>query len=85
MTKIVQIEITGCHDCPFKEYDPNYNIGYDSGHDCCHDNVDWDKRRIANDGELTRNEKSLSGFPDFCPLRDPELGFYMAKIPVEEV
>ena len=83
MSRIFLVEVNGCYDCPFKEYDANYNIGYDSGHDCHHG--DCGITRIADDGELKKKEKTLHGFPDWCPLKDPKPGIYSIKIPTEEV
>lgn len=83
MTKTIQIEISGCHTCPFKEYDSNYNIGYDSGFNCMHPGTD--QLRIADDGEINNKKKSLSDFPKWCPIKEPKLGFYTAEIPIEEV
>ncbi len=76
--KKLELEIKSCNECPFNQYDGDYNIGYDSGWDCQH--PDTEHRRIIDEGPLDgskqqeehekEKDKILNSFPDWCPIPD---------------
>ena len=75
MSKIINLEVNSCQDCPYCQYDPDYNIGHDSGYDCRHPKINYPQsNRIVDDWEVdnprNKNPKGWPPIPNWCPLED---------------
>lgn len=81
------IGVETCESCPFKQYNPNYGMSYDSGYDChfldrlVDDNhirkyeEDMNKINDQNKGLFKFNGKLPKNpfeIPEDCPLQDLE-------------
>ena len=64
MKRLLKIEISSCAECPYCQYDPNYNCGRDSGWDCT-----IKGKRVIDDCELKKYRSFYDvEVPDWCPL-----------------
>ena len=60
-SKRLELTITNrCDGCPFLQYNGDYGMSYDSGHDCHH--PDSPQYRVANDGEIERYRREMNEY-----------------------
>lgn len=72
--KRINLVVESCKDCPYSEYDGNYNISRDSGYDCGHYKAPYDCR-IVDDSQIKKsswnsNPEGWPEIPAWCPLKN---------------
>jgi len=86
--KKLNIIIETCDQCPYCVYNGDYNIGYDSGHDCSQTG-----NRIYNDNEVAKfynkrreYKKSLNTLFPMDKSEEPEIPWKIPEwCPLEDV
>lgn len=71
--KQLEITIKSCCECPYCQYNGDYNRSHDSGYDCVHPEMKG-RQRIVDDWDVSNsNNKHPKGWPEIpkeCPLPD---------------
>jgi hypothetical protein len=62
----IELTISSCNECPFRRYDSNYGMSYDSGYDCSELG-----ERIVDDYELNKGriDPFIKVFQEKCKLK----------------
>jgi len=72
--KILHLTIDCCEECPYCQYNENYNIGHSSGMDCDHPDAPEDNRIVDEGGyknDIMRHTIRTQ-VAQWCPLTDRE-------------
>ncbi len=71
--KKVFLIVNTCSECPYCEYNPDYNMVKDAGYDCKKAGKriinDWEWNNLNNPNRLNKKFDGIP-IPEWCPLPD---------------